>query len=75
MYQGEDRVRQVNAIYELANELAMSITSDIKDAYGSLETLARELADDWRNNPESDVPAWYDDHDHKLLIARLIRVL
>jgi hypothetical protein len=75
MYSGEDRNRQVNALYQLANDLASAITTDVKTAYPTVAALADALANDWRDNPESDVPAWYDEHDHRLLVERLAKVL
>ncbi len=79
MYNGEDRVSQVSAVYELASELSSAVTtSDLvggKTEYGTVAALAQALADDWRDNPEAEVPAWYDEHDHRLLIERLVKVL
>lgn len=64
MYQGEDRVKQVNWLTELAGDIA---------AYSGAKTpeQAEEIVGMYLNPHDAwclDVPGWFGDHDQRLLI-------
>ena len=57
MYNGDDRVQQVNWIHETAGNIRFGID------YG---VLPEDQVQYYLNNYE--IPAWFDDHDKGLLI-------
>jgi hypothetical protein len=64
MYEGDDRVKQVDWIRELAGDIA---------AYSGVETVdqVEEAISMWLNPEDAwklDLPRWFDDHDRKLLV-------
>lgn len=75
MYHGQDRVRQVDSMRNLAHELAQTVTTDLYSEYPNKESLAAALVLDWMLNPESDVPTWFDQYDVRFLTERLTKVL
>ena len=60
MYHGEDRVKQVNYIEQLANEI---------EYYG--EGTGEELVSFWESQPETEQPEWYDNYDRGLLVKMI----
>jgi hypothetical protein len=66
MYNGDDRVAQVNWI----NEMAVNIAAYLGE--GTPEELVEfALSDEGRDSWGIAVPAWFDDHDRRLLIENV----
>lgn len=57
MYQGNDRVRQVNAVKEIAGDIRSGAAG---------EGAPEELVEHYLNH--TDLPNWFDDHDRDLLL-------
>lgn len=63
-YEGEDRVRQINIVMQLANDIA---------AYSGADdpSQAEDAVNFWlerENKDQVDLPQWFDDHERKLLV-------
>ena len=71
MYDGNDRVQQVNALRQLAEDIVQSLPAPELSAH----SITRELVD-WcldETDPHADpLPTWLDNHDRNLLV-RMIR--
>ena len=66
MYQGNDRVQQVNAIGELAANIADNLGE------GTAEELVEfALSDEGRTSWGIELPEWFDDTDRALLIREV----
>ena len=68
MYDGEDRVRQVNEIDRVAQDLTSSQIT-VADYGGSVETFTYDVVADWLE--AVDLPSWWDAHDTELLKDRV----
>lgn len=64
MYEDEDRVRQVNMVMQLANDIAAYSGAD--DPSQAEEAVNSWL--EWGNEYQVDLPQWFDDHDRRLLV-------
>lgn len=63
MYDGEDRVKQVNWLRELAANIAANLGEGSAD-----ELVEYALSDEGRESWGIDIPAWFDDHDRAFLV-------
>ena len=66
MYQGDDRVRQVNWLNQ---EAADMVDTDMSDG----QTSAEELVEFWEQGTEK--PEWFDAHDRAYLVKRVAQNL
>ena len=60
MYDGDDRVQQVNALRELATNIAFGSDDPSTSAQERVDYYCTEFAD--------ELPGWFDDHDKALLV-------
>jgi len=72
MYNGDDRVQQVNAIWQLAGDVYESQTVTVHDYVGNLYEYWHDLCELADAALAEDRPEWWDDqHDTTLLYDRL----
>lgn len=62
MYQGDDRVRQVNWMNQEAQDIVLA---DMSDG----QTTAEELVAFWEQGAEK--PEWFDDSDRRYLVQQV----
>ena len=68
MYEGDDRVMQVNALRTLADRLTDGYTVDPEDFGGNVEAAAAEAVEYYIDEINTVMPEWFDSHDRGLLI-------
>jgi len=69
MYEGDDRVRQIEALNQLAEELFQSANSiESHDVTINVVSTWLSLSSDARDH---QMPGWFDDHDLAYLTDRI----
>jgi len=68
MYNGNDRVKQVNEIDKVAQDLTSQPVT-LADYNGDTEAFTKDVVDYWLS--EVELPAWWNDHDTGLLKERV----
>ena len=66
MYDGEDRVKRVDAIYELAENIAVNLGEGTAE-----ELVDYALSDEGRESWGIELADWFDEADREFLVSRV----